>query len=238
MVRGAVAKGVAACAVAALAAAGGARAQDAAAQAVSVDDIAAQIDFSTLASDPMQAITLLPMLGFSQQCQSDVIGAGANCLPDLMGLQALMGDEELTALFEKYMGVDPSTIDASNAANVTAQAAAMPVLTDEQIQEIIDVVLPKARATLMTKDADGNGILSPMCCMMLTPLVTDNCMCTETAMNLVYSMLSKSDPPVTDLNPYMKFVKSVMDKLQCSSLDNMVFYPSPQCPVSRRLGLF
>merc|ERR1719337_287704 len=81
MVRGAVAKGVAACAVAALAAAGGARAQDAAAQAVSVDDIAAQIDFSTLASDPMQAITLLPMLGFSQQCQSDVIGAGANCLP-------------------------------------------------------------------------------------------------------------------------------------------------------------
>merc|ERR1712159_639400 len=110
-------------------------------------------------------------------------------------------------------GVDPSTIDASNAGNVTAEIAAMPVLTDEQIQEIIDVVLPKARATLMTKDADGNGILSPMCCMMLTPLVTDNCMCTEPAMNLV---------------------KSVMDKLQCSSLDNMVFYPSPQCPVARR----
>ena len=237
MVRGGAVKGAAACAVAALAV-GGARAQDAVAQAVSVDDLAAQIDFSTLASDPMQAIALLPMLGFSEQCQSDVIGAGANCLPDLMGLQKLMGDEELAALFEKYTGVDPASIDASNGANVTADIQAMPVLTDDQIQEIIDVVLPKARDTLMTKDADGNGILSPMCCMMLTPLVTDNCMCTETAMGLVYSMLSKSDPPVTDLNPYMKFVKGVMDQLQCSSLDNMVFYPSPQCPVSRRLGLF
>merc|ERR1719281_7013 len=172
MVRGGALKGAAACAVAALAV-GGARAQDAVAQAVSVDDLAAQIDFSTLASNPMQAISLLPMLGFSEQCQSDVIGAGAN---------------------------------------VTADIQAMPVLTDDQIQEIIDVVLPKVRDTLMTKDADGNGILSPMCCMMLTPLVTDNCMCTETAMNLVYSMLSTSEP-VTDLNPYMKFVTSVMDQL-------------------------
>ena len=226
----------AACAVAALAVAGCARGQDAKAAAVSVDDLMAQVDLSTLASDPMQAITLLPMLGFTQQCQGDIIGAGANCLPDLMGLQNLMGDEELAELFQKYTGIDPKSIDAGT--NMTAEMEGLPTLTDDQIQEIIDVVLPKVQANLMTKDADGTGILSPACCMMIQPLVDHSCMCTKTAMELVYNLMSTSEPPVTDLNPYMKFVTQVMDKLQCSSLDNMVFYPHPTCPVARRLGLF
>merc|ERR1712072_472261 len=144
---------------------------------------------------------------------------------DLMGLQALMGDEELSELFQKYTGIDPKSIDAGT--NMTAEMEGLPTLTDDQIQEIIDVVLPKVQANLMTKDADGTGILSPACCM-----------CTKTAMQLVYNLMSTSEPPVTDLNPYMKFVTQVMDKLQCSSLDNMVFYPHPTCPVARRMGLF
>ena len=35
-----------------------------------------------------------------------------------------------------------------------------------------------------------------------------------------------------DLNPYMKFVAQVMDKLGCTSLDGLVVYPSSDCPSS------
>ena len=83
-----------------------------------------------------------------------------------------------------------------------------------------------------------NHILNPLLLKKNSWMVDHSCMCTKTAMELVYNLMSTSEPPVTDLNPYMKFVTQVMDKLQCSSLDNMVFYPHPTCPVARRLGLF
>ena len=70
----------------------------------------------------------------------------------------------------------------------------------------------------------------------MAPLVSENCMCAEKAMNIVYDSLKGRD--ITDLNPYGKLIAGIMDKLPCSALDNLVFYPSSVCPASRRLALF
>ena len=89
---------------------------------------------------------------------------------------------------------------------------------------------------LPTKDADGNGMISGQCCAQMEPVVTESCMCTETAMKIVYDGLKSRG--ITDLNNYGKLIAGIMDKLQCSALNNLVFYPSSECPASRRLALF
>ena len=96
--------------------------------------------------------------------------------------------------------------------------------------------MPVAQKELPTKDADGNGMISAQCCTKMAPLVSENCMCAEKAMNIVYDSLKGRD--ITDLNPYGKLIAGIMDNLQCSALDNLVFYPSSECPASRRLALF
>merc|ERR1712124_217022 len=95
---------------------------------------------------------------------------------------------------------------------------------------------PLAQKELPTKDADGNGMISGQCCTQMEPLVTESCMCTETAMKIVYDGLKIRG--ITDLNNYGKLIAGIMDKLQCSALNNLVFYPSSECPASRRLALF
>merc|ERR1711924_475480 len=59
-----------------------------------------------------------------------------------------------------------------------------------------------AQKELPTKDADGNGMISAQCCTKMAPLVTENCMCTWEAMNIVYDSLKGRD--ITDLNPYVQ----------------------------------
>merc|ERR1711959_204642 len=97
-------------------------------------------------------------------------------------------------------------------------------------------VLPMAQKELPSKDADGNGIISPACCTQMEPLVTNNYMCTKQAMGYLYQALEGRG--ITDLNTYTPLLSGVMDKLSCTALNNMVFYPSSQCPASRRMGLF
>ena len=115
-------------------------------------------------------------------------------------------------------------------------SAGAPTLTEDQISQLVDALVPVTQKMLTTKDADGNGMISAQCCTKMAPLVTENCMCTEKAMNIVYDSLKGRD--ITDLNPYGKLIAGIMDKLPCSALDNLVFYPSSVCPASRRLALF
>merc|ERR1719247_2545455 len=195
---------VAAAAVAALALgaraeeAAAANATDAAAAAAaggpSLESLASQVDFSTLASDPTQLLTLLPQMGFSAACQQGVIGAGATCMADFQAVGALFSNPDIQAKISKITGVDVSGV---------ASAAAGGNVTEADVTE---------------------------------QLVTENCMCTETAMTIIYDGLKSRG--ITDLNPYGKLIAGVMDKLSCTALNNLVFYPSSECPASRRLALF
>ena len=246
--------GAAACAVAALAVVGAARADGhenatAAANATEPAEDAGGslpeipgVDFSTLASNPQQIIAALPQMGFSQECVSSIMGAGAVCLLDFQALGKLGSDPEFTAAIQKVTGVDVTSAVASaesgNAteADIMSELGSLPTLSDDQIQELITAVLPMAQKELPSKDADGNGIISPACCTQMEPLVTNNCMCTKQAMGYLYQALEGRG--ITDLNTYTPLLSGVMDKLSCTALNNMVFYPSSQCPASRRMGLF
>lgn len=249
--------GAAACAVAALAVVGAARAdghenattavnatepaEDASGAAGSLPEIPG-IDFSTLSSNPQQIIAALPQMGFSQECVSSIMGAGAVCLIDFQALGSLGGNPEFIAAIQKVSGVDVSSaVDSAESGNATeadimSELSSLPTLSDDQIQELITAVLPMAQKELPSKDADGNGIISPACCSQMEPLVTNNCMCTKQAMGYVYQALEPRG--ITDLNTYMPLLSGVMNKLSCTALDNMVFSPSSQCPASRRMGLF
>lgn len=243
---------VAAAAVAALALgaraeeAAAANATDAAAPAAaggpSLESLASQVDFSTLASDPTQLLTLLPQMGFSAACQQGVIGAGATCMADFQAVGALFSNPDIQAKISKITGVDVSGVASAAAggnvteSDVTEQLDAAPTLSEDQISELVDALLPEAQKALPTKDADGNGMISAQCCTQMEPLVTENCMCTETAMTIIYDGLKSRG--ITDLNPYGKLIAGVMDKLSCTALNNLVFYPSSECPASRRLALF
>jgi len=246
--------GAAACAVAALAVVGAARADghENATAAANATEPAADaggslpeipgVDFSTLASNPQQIIAALPQMGFSQECVSSIMGAGAVCLLDFQALGKLGSDPEFTAAIQKVTGVDVTSAVASaesgNAteADVMSELSSLPTLSDDQIQELITAILPMAQKELPSKDADGNGIISPACCTQMEPLVTNNCMCTKQAMGYLYQALEGRG--ITDLNTYQPLLSGAMDKLSCTALDNMVFYPSSQCPASRRMGLF
>merc|ERR1711959_416958 len=124
----------------------------------------------------------------------------------------------------KITGIDTASLASSAAggnvteSDVAEQVVAAPTLTEDQISQLVDALLPLAQKELPTKDADGNG------------------MCTETAMKIVYDGLKSRG--ITDLNPYGKLIAGIMDNLQCSALDNLVFCPSSECPASRRLALF
>merc|ERR1712182_168655 len=118
-------------------------------------------------------------------------------------------------------GIDTASLASSAAggniteSDVEEQLAAAPTLTEDQISQLVDALLPLAQKELPTKDADG--MISGQCCTQMEPLVTESCMCTETAMKIVYDGLKSRG--ITDLN-------------------NLVFYPSSECPASRRLALF
>jgi len=223
-----------------------ANATDAAAPAAaggpSLESLASQVDFSTLASDPTQLLTLLPQMGFSAACQQGVIGAGATCMADFQAVGALFSNPDIQAKISKITGVDVSGVASAAAggnvteSDVTEQLDAAPTLSEDQISELVDALLPEAQKALPTKDADGNGMISAQCCTQMEPLVTENCMCTETAMTIIYDGLKSRG--ITDLNPYGKLIAGVMDKLSCTALNNLVFYPSSECPASRRLALF
>ena len=227
-------------------AAAAANATDAAAPAAaggpSLESLASQVDFSTLASDPTQLLTLLPQMGFSAACQQGVIGAGATCMADFQAVGALFSNPDIQAKISKITGVDVSGVASAAAggnvteSDVTEQLDAAPTLSEDQISELVDALLPEAQKALPTKDADGNGMISAQCCTQMEPLVTENCMCTETAMTIIYDGLKSRG--ITDLNPYGKLIAGVMDKLSCTALNNLVFYPSSECPASRRLALF
>ena len=58
-------------------------------------------------------------------------------------------------------------------------SAGEPTLTEDQISQLVDALVPVARTMLPTKDAEGNGMISAQCCTKMAPLVTENCMCTE-----------------------------------------------------------
>jgi hypothetical protein len=214
----------------------------AAAGGPSLESLASQVDFSTLASDPTQLLTLLPQMGFSAACQQGVIGAGATCMADFQAVGALFSNPDIQAKISKITGVDVSGVASAAAggnvteSDVTEQLDAAPTLSEDQISELVDALLPEAQKALPTKDADGNGMISAQCCTQMGPLVTENCMCTETAMTIIYDGLKSRG--ITDLNPYGKLIAGVMDKLSCSALNNLVFYPSSECPASRRLALF
>ncbi len=221
-----------------------ANATDAAPEAAggpSLDSLASQVDFSTIASDPTQLITLLPQMGFSQECQQAVVVAGTSCMADFQAIGALFSNPDTQAEISKITGVDTASLASAAAGNITQSditedAAAAPTLSEDQISQLVDALLPEAQKALPTKDADGNGMISAQCCTQMAPLVTENCMCTETAMNIIYGGLKSRG--ITDLNPYGKLIAGIMDKLQCSALNNLVFYPSSECPASRRLALF
>jgi len=168
------------------------------------------LDVSSLLSDPTQLISLLPQLGLSEACQTDVITMGANCLPELQLLPQLLQDPKVTGLIAQYAGVNvtagESPSDLASAAE-SANLTGMPVLSDDEIQSIIDEVLPIAQGLF------PDGKISDACCSQLSPVVSDNCLCSKTTMDLVYSFTSSSDPPITDLNPYLKFVDEVMGKV-------------------------
>merc|ERR1712025_832815 len=172
-----------------------------------------------------QLYTLLPLMGFSDACQLGVIDAGITCLGDFQAVQAVFSDPDVQAEISEVSGIDFASLASTGA----------PTLED-QISQLVDALVPVAQNELPTKDADGNGMISAQCCTKMAPLVTENCMCTEKAMNIVYDSLKGRD--ITDLNPYGKLIAGVMDKLQCSALENLVFYPSSVCPASRRLALF
>merc|ERR1712072_599055 len=72
-------------------------------------NLASQIDFSTLASNPTQVLALLPQMGFSQQCQQNIMGAGAVCLTDFQSLGSLMSDPDVAAEIQKVTGVNVSS---------------------------------------------------------------------------------------------------------------------------------
>merc|ERR1712118_506014 len=99
--------------------------------------------------------------------------------------------------------------------DVEEQLAAAPTLTEDQISQLVDALLPLAQKELPTKDADGNGMISGQCCAQMEPVVTESCMCTETAMKIVYDGLKSRG--ITDLNNYGKLIAGIMDKLQCSA---------------------
>merc|ERR1711959_779590 len=138
----------------------------------------------------MGVLALLPQMGFSQQCQQNIMGAGAVCLTDFQSLGALMSDPDVAAEIQKVTGVDGASAGAAaEGGNVTSSevqeaASAMPTLTEAQISQLADALLPKIQKELPTKDASGQGMISAACCTQMTPLVTDNCMCTEKALNM------------------------------------------------------
>merc|ERR1712078_371230 len=191
-----------------------------------LESLAGQIDFSTLASNPTQLIAVLPQMGFSQTCQQAVVGAGASCLGDFQAVGTVFSDPDVQAEISKITGIDTASLASSAAggniteSDVEEQLAAAPTLTEDQISQLVDALLPLAQKELPTKDAVG----------------TESCMCTETAMKIVYDGLKSRG--ITDLNNYGKLIAGIMDKLQCSALNNLVFYPSSECPASRRLALF
>ena len=178
------------------------------AQAAALD--LSNLDVSSLLSDPTQLISLLPQLGLSEACQTDVITMGANCLPELQLLPQLLQDPKVTGLIAQYSGVNVTAGESPDdlaAAASSANLTGMPVLSDDEIQSIIDEVLPIAQGLF------PDGKISDACCSQLSPVVSDNCLCSKTTMDLVYSFTSSSDPPITDLNPYLKFVDEVMGKV-------------------------
>lgn len=181
-------------------------------------------DPTALLSDPTQLISVLPDLFPSSDpsgavCQGDIIGAGANCLSELTGLvsaleansSALVG--VLTqAVSDLDIPVNVSDVtermEAGEPVNVTEIldiVAQVGVLSEEQIKPIVDEILPIVKAGL------PDGKISDMCCSLLAPVNTDNCLCGETLGQLIYCIL----PEGTNLNTYSGIIDAVMAELQC-----------------------
>merc|ERR1719171_2720164 len=87
------------------------------------------------------------------------------------------------------------------------------VLPNDQIQQIIDELLPQY------KKLSPEGKVSQRCCAGLKPLVSSQCFCTETFASYLYTFLRT---PNNDLNPYLPFWSQVLNGLECDALDDLV----------------
>jgi len=215
-----------------------------------LDAILAQVDFPTLATDPSQLIALLPEIGLSFECQGAVIGIGTTCLPLIQTVATgLLQNPTIANLVNSYtQGMDADTLfeagdDGSNVTTADAlnaitqgRGAAMAggaQLPPEAIEALMNMILPDVQNLLPDK-VDGQGVVSESCCQIIRPLVTEACLCSKETMGILYELLSQGGPPVTDINPYLVYAREFMEKLQCSAADDLVVYPSDQCPASRR----
>ena len=156
------------------------------------------------------------------------IAADASSLP-LQGMDA-------DTLFEA--GDDGSNVTTADALNAITQGrgAAMAggaQLPPEAIEALMNMILPDVQNLLPDK-VDGQGVVSESCCQIIRPLVTEACLCSKETMGILYELLSQGGPPVTDINPYLVYAREFMEKLQCSAVDDLVVYPSDQCPAARR----
>merc|ERR1712072_1522012 len=104
--------------------------------------IAAAEEASFSEAQAEQLYTLLPLMGFSDACQLGVIDAGVTCLGDFQ------------AEISEVSGIDFASLASAGA----------PTLTEDQISQLVDALVPVAQKELPTKDADGNGMISAQCC--------------------------------------------------------------------------
>merc|ERR1719421_2599473 len=102
-------------------------------------------------------------------------------MADFQAIGALFSNPDTQAEISKITGVDTASLASAAAGNITQSditedAAAAPTLSEDQISQLVDALLPEAQ---------------------MAPLVTENCMCTETAMNIIYGGLKSRG--ITDL---------------------------------------
>ena len=127
--------------------------------------------------------------------------------------------------------------------NTAAQGPDAYVLPQNQIQEIINQLLPQYKklrygrfgrqvedAPRLTHSvrspASPEGKISDRCCTSLKPVVSLQCLCTRTFATYLYTFLRT---PGNDLNPYLPLFRYTFNGLECDALDDLVFYPSDKC---------
>ena len=170
-----------------------------------------------------------------KRCQNEIITASVSCLAEIQFLPMLLIDPKVAQVILDYLPAN-STVNRTEIAENPSDAFELLLqntfengvgpnadsftLTNDQIQEIINELLPQY------KKLSPEGKISDRCCASIKPVVSSQCFCTQTFANYLYLFLRT---PNNDLNPYLPFFRNTFNGLECDALDNLVFYPSPEC---------
>jgi len=167
-------------------------------------------------SDPSAALQILPCTGWSQDCQSTVMAAGASCIQEFQAISQWLNSSGIMSQAEATTGLSAAnaTSDPEAIANQTASIGAS--ITPEDAKAEITKDLPALKEAL---GGCCGGQVTPTCCAAMDPIISGGCLCQEQPVELLKGFIGQEP------SAFIGIAAEVLSSLGCNALNDAKVYP-------------